>query len=180
MCMQSRYLQNSKLSNISFILSLISILVISLKSIDENPGVSAIREPSTSYNVVHLVVCFPLPKALDISFVSKDRFLSSLFNSDDFPAPDWPAITTFLFFIIFGSFIVYLSYNFFSNVSMILKINEEKKSLNDKLISLKDEQEILNADIKKLEDPDYVARCAREKYMYSKDGELIIRIPDDD
>lgn len=63
---------------------------------------------------------------------------------------------------------------------MILKINEEKKSLNDKLISLKDEQEILNSDIKKLEDPDYVARYAREKYMYSKDGELIIRIPDDD
>lgn len=52
--------------------------------------------------------------------------------------------------------------------------------MNDKLISLKDEQEILNSDIKKLEDPDYVARYAREKYMYSKDGELIIRIPDDD
>lgn len=89
-------------------------------------------------------------------------------------------IRIFLFFIIFGSFIGYLSFNFFSNVSMILKINEEKKSLNDKLISLKDEQEILNSDIKKLEDPDYVARYAREKYMYSKDGELIIRIPDDD
>ena len=35
-------------------------------------------------------------------------------------------------------------------------------------------------DIKKLNDPDYVARYAREKYLYSKNGELIIRIPDDE
>ena len=39
--------------------------------------------------------------AVEYYFVSKDKFLSSLFNRDDFPAPDWPAITTFLFFIIF-------------------------------------------------------------------------------
>ena len=30
----------------------------------------------------------------------------------------------------------------------------------------------------KLQDPDYVARYAREKYLYSKDGEIIIRIPE--
>lgn len=89
-------------------------------------------------------------------------------------------IRIFLFFIIFGSVTIYLSYNFFSNVSMIIKINEEKLVLQEKLISLQDEEEELNSDIKKLEDPEYVARYAREKYMYSKDGELIIRIPDDE
>ena len=52
--------------------------------------------------------------------------------------------------------------------------------MNDKIASLKEEQEKLNLDLKKLEDPEYVARYAREKYMYSKDGELIIRLPDDD
>ena len=66
-----------------------------------------------------------------------------------------------------------------------------KKKLNKKaktriflffiiLVTLKDEEDKLNSDIKKLKDPEYVARYAREKYMYSKDGELIIRIPDDD
>ncbi len=45
---------------------------------------------------------------------------------------------------------------------------------------MKDEEDKLNSDIKKLKDPEYVARYAREKYMYSKDGELIIRLPDDD
>ena len=49
---------------------------------------SATKDESISYKVVHLVVCFPRPRALDISFVSRFRFLSSLFNRDDLPAPD--------------------------------------------------------------------------------------------
>ena len=65
-----------------------SILVIPRKSTDEKPGVSAISELSISYKVVHLVVCLPRPKALDISFVSRFNVLSNLFNRDDFPAPD--------------------------------------------------------------------------------------------
>lgn len=72
-----------------------------------------------------------------------------------------------------------LSYSFFSNVGKMIEISNEKKELQSKLDSLKDEEEVLNSDIKKLEDPEYVARYAREKYLYSKDGELIIRIPDD-
>ena len=85
----------------------------------------------------------------------------------------------FLFFLIFGSMTFYLSCNFFDNVSRIIEINNEKRMLEDELISLKDKENELNTDIKKLRDPDYVARYVREKYMYSKDGELIIRIPDD-
>ena len=88
-------------------------------------------------------------------------------------------IRIFLFFLLFGSVTIYLGYNFFSNINMILEINREKQELQNKLASLQDEEENLNSDIKKLEDPEYVARYAREKYMYSKDGELIIRIPDD-
>lgn len=59
-------------------------------------------------------------------------------------------------------------------------MKDQKEALKDKLSNLKEEEEILNSDIKKPEDPDYVARYAREKYLYSKDGELIIRIPEDD
>lgn len=88
-------------------------------------------------------------------------------------------IRIFLFFIFFGSVIGYLSYNFFSNVSMIFDIKNEKKILTEKLVDLEKKENELNSDIKKLEDPEYVARYAREKYMYSKDGELIIRIPED-
>ena len=34
-------------------------------------------------------------------------------------------------------------------------------------------------DVDKLQDPDYIARDAREKYLYSKDGEFIIKIPEE-
>lgn len=83
-----------------------------------------------------------------------------------------------IFFIIFGSIIGSLSYSFFSNINKMLLIKKEKQMLTDSLSSLVEDEEVLNSDIKKLEDPDYVARYAREKYMYSKDGELIIRLPD--
>ena len=86
----------------------------------------------------------------------------------------------FLFFIIFGTVIASLSYSFFSNVQKMIEINKQKKELKEKLASLEEEEDVLNSDIKKLEDPDYVARYAREKYLYSKEGELIIRIPDDE
>lgn len=55
---------------------------------------------------------------------------------------------------------------------------QEKKELDEKLTSLKEKEEELQIDAKKLQNPDYVARYAREKYSYSKDGEYILQIPD--
>lgn len=83
-----------------------------------------------------------------------------------------------VFFIFFGAIIGSLSYTFFSNIQKIFKIQDDKRTLEDKLVELEEEEERLQSDILKLEDPDYVAKYAREKYLYSKDGELIIRIPD--
>jgi cell division protein DivIC len=56
---------------------------------------------------------------------------------------------------------------------------QEKKELEDKLVSLKEKEEELKVDAKKLQDPEYIARYAREKYLYSKDGEYILQIPDE-
>ena len=60
---------------------------------------------------------------------------------------------------------------------------KEKKELTKELASLKDtfkyKKSELKADVEKLQDKDYVARYAREKYYYSKDGEYILRIPED-
>lgn len=57
---------------------------------------------------------------------------------------------------------------------------QEKQQLANEIIALKEKEEELKVDVQRLEDPDYVARYAREKYLYSKDGELIIRMPDDE
>lgn len=54
---------------------------------------------------------------------------------------------------------------------------QEKKELKKELVALKEKEEELKVDASKLQDPDYIARYAREKYAYSKDGEIILRIP---
>lgn len=82
----------------------------------------------------------------------------------------------FIAFILFGIVIVTLSYNFFDNIYQIMEMRKEKKQLEERLVKLQEEEEALETDIQKLEDPTYIARYAREKYLYSKDGELIIRI----
>lgn len=56
---------------------------------------------------------------------------------------------------------------------------QEKKELEEQLVQLKEKEEELRLDADKLQDPDYVARYAREKYLYSKDGEFIIKIPEE-
>ena len=65
-----------------------------------------------------------------------------------------------------------------STMYQIYVKSKEKKEFKNELIELKDKEEELKATVTKLQDPDYVARYAREKYLYSKDGEIIIRIPD--
>lgn len=63
-----------------------------------------------------------------------------------------------------------------------LQIAEKYKeidSLEQELLSLKETEEELKVDVEKLEDPDYIARYAREKFMYSKDGEIILRLPEE-
>lgn len=84
----------------------------------------------------------------------------------------------FIAFIFFGAVISMLSYKFFYNIKQIKEMKEEKEFLEKQLVKLEEEEKILESDIQKLEDPAYVARYAREKYLYSKDGELIIRLPD--
>lgn len=54
---------------------------------------------------------------------------------------------------------------------------QEKRELKNKLSDLKEKEAALQVDANKLQDPDYIARYAREKYSYSKDGEIILRIP---
>ncbi len=60
----------------------------------------------------------------------------------------------------------------------IIDLNHEKKELKNQLLVLKEDEENLNIELKKLQDPDYIARFARENYLYSKNGEYIIKIQD--
>ena len=58
----------------------------------------------------------------------------------------------------------------------ILNNRKETKELEQKYQSLLEKEEELNFEVTKLQDDEYVAKYAREKYMYSKEGEYIIKI----
>ena len=85
-------------------------------------------------------------------------------------------IRIFISLIVFGAVTGALGYNCLTNITKIQEMKKEKKELESKLIILQEEKEILETDILKLEDPDYIAKYVREKYFYSKDGELILRL----
>ena len=75
--------------------------------------------------------------------------------------------------------IVGLGASFFSNWATILENKKEASKLNSEYKELLEKETALKSEVTKLQDPDYVARYAREKYLYSKNGEIIIRIPDE-
>ena len=68
----------------------------------------------------------------------------------------------------------------FKDWIQIMDNKTEKVELLNKYSSLLEEEQQLKSDVNKLQDPSYVARYAREKYLYTKSGELIIRIPKSD
>ena len=81
----------------------------------------------------------------------------------------------FLLYITIGGFLIY---NFGTTLVEIYKTEREKQKFIVELDKLKEKEDELKGTVIKLQDPDYIARYAREKYLYSKDGEIIIRIPD--
>lgn len=63
--------------------------------------------------------------------------------------------------------------------TQILANRKEKNELEQNYNTLLKEEEELKAQITKLQDPDYAAEYAREKYMLSKDGEVNIKLPEE-
>ena len=76
------------------------------------------------------------------------------------------------FFII--AFIVYTAVNY--TIDIYSKYRE-KEELDKDLLALKDKEQKLTVDVEKLQDPEYVGRYLREKFLYSKQGEYIIKLP---
>ncbi|HFK0682051.1 TPA: septum formation initiator family protein [Listeria monocytogenes] len=64
----------------------------------------------------------------------------------------------------------------------VLTIKEKKEKqvqVDKKMVAMKDEQDSLNEQIKKLHNDDYIAKLARSEYYLSKDGEIIFNIPEE-
>lgn len=84
-------------------------------------------------------------------------------------------------FFVFGtislSIITYFSYFVITNTLTLTNKKREKEELLEDLEKLKEDEQTLELNVNKLKDPEYVARYLREKLLYSKNDEYIIRIP---
>jgi len=64
-------------------------------------------------------------------------------------------------------------------VSLDLQIKKTKDEIKELTVSYSnklEEEENLKEEITRLQDPEYMAKYAREKYLYSKDNEIILKI----
>ena len=85
----------------------------------------------------------------------------------------------FVLFIFFSLLIIYMFSTIVIYWKKILTNVNEKKRLEILYTDLLNKEKLLENDVVRLQDPEYVAKYAREKYLYSKDGELIIKIIDE-
>ena len=81
-------------------------------------------------------------------------------------------ILVFAVTITFG-----IGYNIVEIWVQIINKNQEQLFLKEELTRLRNEEGHLKNEIQKLQHPDYIARYAREKYLYSRDGEFTLKIP---
>ena len=84
--------------------------------------------------------------------------------------------------LIFGVLSViavfYFSITLISYTYNYISLKNEERNLNKQLISLQDQKANLKIEIQKLNDPEYVIRYAKENYLYSEDGEYVLKIDD--
>ena len=85
-------------------------------------------------------------------------------------------LTMPLCFVIIA-FIIYTAVNY--TIDIYSKYRE-KEELDKDLLALKDKEQKLTVDVEKLQDPEYVGRYLREKFLYSKKGEYIIKLPQEE
>ena len=75
--------------------------------------------------------------------------------------------------------ILYFMFQLLFYVYKIYDLKSTQHKLDRELNELKVNEKDLRTEIDKLNDPDYIARYVRENYSYSKNGEYIIKIKED-
>ena len=70
------------------------------------------------------------------------------------------------------NFLVTVGYEIYQ----VYSLKQEQTNLKEEYKDLKKEAKELEIEIEELYNPEYLAKYAREKYSYSKDGEYIIKI----
>ena len=80
-----------------------------------------------------------------------------------------------LFISAFMIIIVFMVVNIFPDWLKISENNKELAYLEEEYTVLLDDEKALKAEVEKLKNPEYMERYAKEKFLYTKDNEIIIR-----
>lgn len=72
-----------------------------------------------------------------------------------------------------------LAYTYTKQTLMLKDKQEQKVKVDRKLASLQDKESLLNDQILKLHDDNYIAKLARSEYYLSKNGEIVFKIDGD-
>lgn len=80
-----------------------------------------------------------------------------------------------LFILAFLFIVTFICINIFPTLLKVMANKKEIALLQESYEELLDNEEALKAEVQKLQNSDYVKRYAKEKYLYTKDNELIIR-----
>lgn len=84
-----------------------------------------------------------------------------------------------VFFAVVPVVIIAFLLNVLIHQNQTLAAKEKKKlEVNQQLTELKEQQDMLNLQIKQLEDDEYIAKLLRKEYFLSEEGEIIFVIPD--
>lgn len=85
--------------------------------------------------------------------------------------------------ILLGPIAIFIiGYSIFTLITTsinLYELHKEEIELNEKLTNLKADAKSLKNEITKLQDKEYIARYARENYLYTKNGEYVIKLDDE-
>lgn len=81
--------------------------------------------------------------------------------------------------IFFSVIFLLLGFQIFRTQRLTASIVQEKNVSQQKLEKVTDQRKDLKQQVKQLQDADYLQKLIREKYYYSKNGETIYNLPND-
>lgn len=84
-----------------------------------------------------------------------------------------------LFFVLAAIISFFMISSFLSQTTNLEAKIAKKQKLEQEYAELRGQEKVLKENIVKLHDPEYIAKLARKEYFFSKKGEIIFNIPEE-
>lgn len=81
--------------------------------------------------------------------------------------------------LLIGSFIIAASIMYTNRLTKLTEAKENLAAYQKEYDKLLETEEYYRNEISKLENEDYIAKLAREKYFKSEEGEIIFKLPEE-